>query len=79
MAECYIFLKRFDEARVTLNILLQMTKKVDTDPIPIRWNEKIQSKLNDLISSVSKNQENAGAKNNKLGGTPIKPILLFNS
>ncbi len=65
MAECYINLRKFDEARITLNILTQITRQKEADSIPIQWNSKIQTKLNELIDHVSKVKKGNQEENTK--------------
>lgn len=57
MAECYINLMQFDQARITLNVLLQIIRQNGTENVSHEWNDKINSKLNELLNFVTKSKE----------------------
>lgn len=53
MAECYMYLEQFQHARVTLNILLQITKQMINRETEDTWQDKIHSKLKELPAFIS--------------------------
>ena len=69
MSECYIHLKCFNHARITLNVLLKMTSKNAT------WREKVQRKLEELLILTSQTVKDPTDSSSNLGNYHVSSLL----
>lgn len=72
MTECYMHLEQFQHARVTLNILLQITKQMKNREIGDTWQDKIHSKLKELPACIPNEK-----KAEPYTGTKVIRLLVY--